>query len=234
MLKKIPDNYRALIALIGYMMLVRLYVGFFPASFRSIQQMQALDWPFIGIWSALGFLGLYFYRQAGFPSFNDSSNTQRWVYPALAGILLGFLSVINDQVSHWTEFVEGKMDIPSIHIPFPQSILIYPAGAIVHEIFNRIFLLSLLMWILQKATRKEKNNSTLFWISAVITSLVEPYGDVGLWSFSAWAAVTSFTLDFVINLTQAWFMRQSGFMASVTCRVALYAVWHVGYGYFIP
>lgn len=228
----LPDkSVTAFALLVGYMVWAKAYTLLFPASFRSVQQMAALDWPFIALWAMLGAAGLFFYQQCQFPRPGEVSKRMAWLYPALAGVALGLLSIVNDQLTDWTGFVETKMNIPSIHISFPQSIVIYPAGAIVHEIFNRIFLLSFACWIGMKLSRSKTVTPPVFWVSAILTSLIEPAGSIGLMAFSVVAAVSSFCVDFLINLTQAWFMTRAGFVAAVVCRVGLYLVWHVAYGW---
>ena len=228
------ENYYSLAVVILFMLTVRAYIGLNHEVFRSIQQAKALDWIFILLWSALGTLGLFVYSKCDFPSAwsKSISHLDRLVYPAIIGVLFGILSIFNDQFTHWTNYVADKMGIESIHIDFPYSILIYPAGAAVHEIFNRILLVSLLTWIFGVLMFKGKCINKVFWRVAVVTSLIEPLGDLGLWKFSPIAMVTSFTIDFAFNLMLAYYMRKAGFLASITMRVFFYLIWHVGYGLY--
>jgi hypothetical protein len=229
-MKRVSPNYVLLAVLILYLVIIKVYILSSPGSFRSIQQAQVFDWMFLGIWTFLGMVGMWFYEKCELPAFGSIHTTHVVLYPSLVGFAMGILAVVNDQLTHWTEYVATQMNLTTIHIDFPQSLLLYPGGAIVHEIFNRLFLIPLLLWVFGFLLFKKRHNETIFWSVAVLTSLIEPWGDLGLVKLGWVTMISSFILDFVLNLSQAYYFRKAGVLSSILLRISFYVVWHVLYG----
>jgi hypothetical protein len=229
-MKKISSNYRLVSLFIFYLVIIKIYISANPGFFRSIQQAQVFDWMFLGLWTVLAFVGMWFYERCEFPNVSSVKMTKAILYPSLVGFVLGILSIVNDRFTHWTDYVSSLLSVPSIHIDFPQSLLLYPGGAMVHEIFNRLFLIPLLMWLIGVLIFKKRYNETVFWTVAILTSLIEPSGDLGLIKLGWLTMISSFTLDFALNLSQAYYFRKAGILASIVLRITFYLVWHVAYG----
>jgi hypothetical protein len=229
-MKRMSRNYALLAVLILYLVIIKVYIQSSPGSFRSIQQAQVFDWMFLGIWALLGMVGMWFYEKCELPAFGSINTTNAVLHPSLVGLAMGILAVTNDQLTHWTDYVATQMSLSTIHIDFPQSLLLYPGGAIVHEIFNRLFLIPLLLWVFGFLLFKKRHNETIFWSVAVFTSLIEPWGDLGLVKLGWLTMISSFTLDFVLNLSQAYYFRRAGVLSSILLRISFYLVWHVLYG----
>ncbi|PWT85741.1 MAG: hypothetical protein C5B56_13555, partial [Proteobacteria bacterium] len=163
-------------ALMAYLVVVKLVLTGFPAVFRSPSQAAVFAWPFLLAWSVLGFTGVFLADRTGFPAAwgNGISVKQRFLPPTLLGSVLGVLAILTEMRTGWTKIVAAKMHLPSIHIALPASILIYPGGAIIVELAYRIFLLPLLLWLISSVILRGRAQARVFWILAVITSLIEP------------------------------------------------------------
>ena len=131
-------------------------------------------------------------------------------------------------------FVEQK-GTGSFNVPFPGSLLFYPGGAIVVEVICRLVAIPVLLWLISNVVLRGRAQSHVFWVLAVLTSLVEPL-DQNMFVFEAGAfglGATQSLSDFGHNFAQAVMFRRYGFLAAILTRVAMYLVWHVAYGNFI-
>jgi len=122
------------------------------------------------------------------------------------------------------------MGLPSIHISFPASLLIYPGGAVIVEILYRLFPIPFLLFLLGPALRRKGRQEIAFWVLAFLLSLVEPIGDLGLRPLGLGVVAAVFLQDYALNLSQAWLFRKAGFLSAIWLRVVFYLVWHVAWG----
>ena len=214
--------------LIGYLVLVKLALTLFPTVFRSAAQAKVFEWPFLALWALLGGIGVWLSERTGFPpAWETGSWRARVIEPAIWGLALGFLALGTDAVTHWTAAVAGKVGQPSIHIPFPASVLVYPGGAIIVEILYRLFPIPILLWLVSRLILRGRGEEATFWTLAALTSLVEPLGDLGLREQGFTTMAFVFLQDYALNFAQAWFFRRRGYLAAILLRVAFYLVWHV-------
>jgi hypothetical protein len=220
------------LALVGYLVAVKICLIALPNLFRSPAQAAVFQWPFLALWAGLGFIGVVLSERTGFPSAwaPSISKTKLLLLPAVLGVALGILAIYIDRVTGWTSIVAAKMHLPSIHIEFPASLLIYPGGAIIVEIIYRLFLIPLLLWILSGLILKGRSQSAIFWTLAVLTSLIEPLGDFGLRQYGMFMMSAVFLEDYALNFAQAVFFRKYGFFCAILLRVWFYLLWHVLYG----
>jgi len=133
----------------------------------------------------------------------------------------------------WTRFAAAQMKLPTIHIEFPASALIYPGGAIIVEVIYRILLVPLLLWLISSVILKGRAQETTFWVLAALTALLEPLSqDLGPILHTSMKAtfVVVFLEDYALNLGQAWLFRRYGFLSAILLRVFFYLVWHVLWG----
>ena len=93
-------------------------------------------------------------------------------------------------------------NVESINAPFPGSILFYSAGAIVIESIYRLILLTLPLWLIANLVLRKRGQLAVFWVVALLTSLIE----------------TSEQMGFVSANTG---------LAPLVFRVSFYLVWHV-------
>jgi hypothetical protein len=215
--------------LAGYLVLVKLVLTIAPGVFRSPAQAKVFEWPFLALWTALGSLGVFLSERTGLPSpWEKGDARRRLLEPAIWGFALGILAVITDAATGWSHAVAAKMGLPSIHIEFPASALVYPGGAIIVEILYRLFPIPVLLWLLTRIPALRKRESAVFWTLAALTSFLEPLGDLALRSQGFVTMAGVFAQDYALNFLQAWTFRRRGFLAAIVVRVAFYAVWHVG------
>ena len=215
--------------LVAYLVAVKLSLSLWPGVFRSPAQAAVFGWPYLALWAALGYAGVLLSRRTGFPEpWNGGvSNRRRLVLPLVLGVAFGILAIGVDLATHWTDFVARKMGLPTIHIAFPASAIVYPGGAIIVEILYRLFPIPVLLWLVSTVLLRGRRQSQTFWILAAATSLVEPLGDLGLAPLGIPTVAAAFAQDYALNLAQAWLFRRLGFLASILMRVFFYLVWHV-------
>ncbi|MDX1906415.1 MAG: hypothetical protein SF053_05215 [Bacteroidia bacterium] len=172
---------------------------------------------------------LWVQTQAGIPNFLDNtvSGRQRWVRPALIGAGFGILDVMvikcllhPEPYTEWPPFIQ----------PFPYSLFLYFSGAFEIEVFYRLIPLTIMLlagtWV---ANGKYAN--IFFVAGAALTALREPleqWPDGALW-FVVYAWVTGFGM----NYCQALYLKNAGFLASLTLRLGHYVCWHILLGIYI-
>jgi hypothetical protein len=229
---RVPSrSLRVFLWLAGYLVLVKLILTTLPGVFRSPAQAKVFEWPLLALWTALGGLGAFLSERTGFaPPWEKGSARSRLLGPALWGLALGVLAVATDAATGWAKGVADRLGQPSIHIPFPASLLIYPGGAILVEILYRLFPIPTLLWLFTRLPAGRKHENGAFWTLAALTSFLEPLGDLGLRSQGMATMAAVFAQDYALNFAQAWMFRKRGFLAAIAVRVAFYLVWHVLWG----
>jgi|SRR5215469_10292852 len=218
--------------LMAYLAFVKIIITFAPAVFRSTVQAKVFAWPAIAIFTAIGFLGVFLADRTCFPSAwgGDLSAWRRFLTPTLWGLALGGLAIATDAVTGWTELVAAQMHLPSIHINWPASLLIYPGGAIIVEVIYRILLIPLLLWLVSSLILRGRSQEGVFWILAVLTSLLEPLSqdlNAVLHGPQQFTFAIVFAEDFALNFVQASIFRKYGFLSAIWVRVVFYLLWHV-------
>jgi hypothetical protein len=122
-----------------------------------------------------------------------------------------------------------------VHLESPFAPLFYAYGAILLEVFLRLFAITVLV-SLPVLVFGDSAERPAFWIAAAIAALYEPSpymiaaarGATGL----AKARALGFLVRplFLTNLLQGYLFWSFGFLATLTFRLAEYVVWHVVYG----
>jgi len=230
--KKLSSSVVVWLALMGHLVLVKIIITFFPASFRSAAQTAVFDWPFLGVVTIAGLIGIWFAHRTGFPDAWDKEipNRQRFLIPVLLSLGISLPLVAIDLLTHFTTILAAQHGQPRENIAFPASVLIYPGGAVIVEVFYRMFLVPLLLWLVSNVALSGRWQVQVFWALALLTSLIEPLTqDMDLLQFGVGLMAAVFLLDYALNLTQATLFRKYGFLAAIVMRVAFYAVWHIVY-----
>ena len=220
------------LALMAYCVGVKLLLTLMPDVFRSPAQAAVFRWPFLLLWTVLGLAGVWLSSRTGFPAPGEGAMGDKrafWIGTGL-GLALGLCAIVTDKWTGWTSFVAARMGLPSIHISFPASLLIYPGGAVIVEILYRLFPIPFLLFLLGPVLRREGRQEIAFWVLALLLSLAEPIGDFGLRPLGAGVVAAVFLQDYALNLSQAWLFRKAGFLSAIWLRVVFYLVWHVAWG----
>jgi hypothetical protein len=220
------------LGLVAFLVVVKLVLTFLPGLFRSPAQAAVFEWRFLALWTVLGSLGVLLSERTGFPDPLDEriGPRERYGVPAAIGAGLGALAIATDATTHWTRFVAAKMHLPTIHVEFPASVLVYTGGAVIVEVIYRLFTIPLLMFVISNLLLRGKGQERTFWILAVPLSSVEALGDLGLRELGVGTMAAVFAQDYALNLVQAWVFRRTGFLAAILVRVAFYLIWHVLWG----
>lgn len=111
-----------------------------------------------------------------------------------------------------------------INVPFPASLSFYPAGAIITEILYRLASLQLLLWLISNVALRRRFQRQVFWVLAVLASLLEPACHNRGLQGHAGVMVILFSAILAINLLEVWLYRTYGFLAMLTLRLAYYLV----------
>ncbi|MGQ0603981.1 MAG: hypothetical protein ACT4QE_20055, partial [Anaerolineales bacterium] len=100
--RKIPVSYLVWFGLVAYLILVKIVLEtFLPNAFADPAQAGPFAWPAIAIFGALGLAGVWLTRRTGFPEAWDAriGPMRQVALPVLAGVVLGVLMVVTDQVT---------------------------------------------------------------------------------------------------------------------------------------
>jgi hypothetical protein len=225
-------SYSVWLVLMAYLVAVKLLITVVPATFRSVSQAGVFDWPFLAVWAIAGLIGIFFAQKTGFPNAWDGrvSHRQRFFIPVLLGISFSVAFIAHDLLTHYSRIMAAQHGVARANIDFPVSLLIYPAGAVVVEVFYRLFALPLLLWLGSNVLLNGRGQMPLFVVLAILTSLIEPLTqDLDALSLGVTAFGSLFALDFMLNVAQVVLFRKYGFLAAIVMRVAFYLIWHVVY-----
>ncbi len=119
-----------------------------------------------------------------------------------------------------------------MNIPFPESLLFYPAIGFFVEIVFHVLPLTVLMFLLTSIF-KNANREKLIWLCIVIVAVLEPvYQILFMESFPGWAIVAVGVNLFLFNLTQLVIFKKYDFISMYSFRLIYYLIWHIGWGYF--
>lgn len=193
-------------------------------------------YPFLRIWDWGGIALLliaipfiFLQREAGIPEFWEKSISpkQKLWLPAAIGIGFGILDVL---IIKGILHPEPYSELPPFLQPFPYSIFLYFSGALEIEVFYRLIPIVAVLFIFSKV----KNGTyqiPAFWVVAVLTSLREPLEQMP--SGAAWFVVYALVSGFAMNFIQAVYLKNSGFIASLSLRLGHYLIWHILLGVYI-
>lgn len=118
-----------------------------------------------------------------------------------------------------------------MNVPWPQSLLFYPAIAYVVEIVFHVLPLALLLGILTLFTGGTASGR-LVWLCIVLTALIEPtYQLAFVDNRFSWSAIYLWVRLFAFNLVQLALFRRFDFMTMYSFRLLYYAYWHIVWGY---
>ncbi len=238
MSRDLRASLRAFLVIMAYPVLVKLTITALSTAspgFRSPSQMAVFAWPALAIFLATGSIGTLLTHAIRLPGTWSGAVPLRerlWL-PTLAGLAMGVASIGIDRITGWTAISAAAMGIPSIHIAWPQSLLIYPGGAVIVNIIYYLVPIPLLVWLVTRWIRSPAQFNAVFWTVGALAALVEPVtqGMGNGLSTSPGTVLVFGVQDYVANILQVWAFKRAGFGASVVFRVAFYLVWHVLYGF---
>ncbi len=218
--------------LMAFLVLVKLAITFVPEAFRSTAQAAVFAWPMISALGGLGLGGLWLALRCGLPGFwnPDLPASRKWLLPVLSGVGFGILAIGVDALTGWTDVIERKLGIPSIHIDFPASLLIYPGGAVIVNVIYYLIPIPLLVWLISGVLLRGRFREPVFWTVGALAAAIEPLTQDLSYPGPAWVALLVLFSDYALNLAQVSLFRRGSFFATVLLRVSFYLIWHVVWG----
>lgn len=228
-------TYGPFLLLVAWLVAIKLVIMGGSPAFRSPAQAAVFAWPFLGAVLVAGLGGVWISRRAGIPDLLDARvlHRHRFLAPLIIGLMLGLAMLGSDWGFGWSLPMARGHGLPSIHIPFPASLLIYPGGAIIVCVIYYLvpipLLTWLLSWLLSRALWRGRHQARAFWIAGLLCAAIEPLTQDLTPSMRALGGVgvLVFALDYLANAAQVVVFRNAGFLAVVTLRIAFYLVWHV-------
>lgn len=227
----IARSYAPYLALMLWLVAVKLAIMAGPESLRSPAQAAVFAWPFLGVLLVAGLVGLRLSRLVGIPELLDERvpGRRRFLEPTVVGLVLGSALLASDLGFDWSRPMAAGHGLASIHIPFPASAVIYPGGAIIVCIIYYLLPIPLLTWAVSRGLLRGRHVGRVFRIVGALCAAIEPLTQDLTPAMRALGGVAAlvFAIDYAANLAQVVVFRRSGFLAAVTLRIAMYAVWHV-------
>jgi hypothetical protein len=194
---------------------------------HPLVQQSINSWSIYFLVAILGFIALKLAKRTGFPDIWDKriSNRQRFVIPLLTGLVFGILNIIIALLM--------ELDVPMVEFPF--SIPVYMSVGILMEILLHLIPIVFLFWFLSNVILRKRWQYQVFWVVAILFSLMEPVlqtigmFQMGIISDISFAAIL-FTFVFAANMVPIYFFRMYGFLAPVVWRLSFYFIWHIVWG----
>lgn len=194
------------------------------------------DFHFLRIWEypnilllLAGVPFLFLQSRAALPNFLEEgiSNRQRFLHPALIGVVFGILDVIVIKV---LMHPEPYTELPPFLQPFPYSLFLYFSGAFEIEVFYRLIPLTLIL-LLGKWVSGGKYFNIFLWSALLLTSVREPLEQLP--NGEAWFVAYSLLTGVLMNFFQALYFKRAGFWASLSVRLGHYLCWHILLGVYV-
>jgi len=175
--------------------------------------------------SLLGALLLSFLLSQDWFAIYKKENLKGLARSSALAALLGMIMILVD-----TQIVLPK----DFNIPFPESLLFYPAIDYFVQILFHILPLTVLLIVLT-AIFKNADHRHIVWICILVVALLEPVYQTVM-GFSSpiplWAAAYIWIHVFIINLAELIIFKRYDFISMYAFRLVYYLFWHIGWGYF--
>jgi hypothetical protein len=216
--------------MVAYLGVVTLMVStIMPTDFVDASQAGFFEMQGWIAMSVLGAIGVFLSTRTGFPDpvSGEISPWRRFGLPVAIGLIGGVIFLLTDIATGLSRTTAEEYDLPSSDIGFPASLFVYSAASVYVEIVFRLLPIPLFMLIISNLILRGRGATPVFWILAVLTSMIEPLSQTSSQVLAPlpWAVVL--TESFAVNLAQAAVFRRFGFLASILVRVAFYAIYHM-------
>lgn len=190
-------------------------------------------------YGALGLIGLFLSRKLNLPEIWDSavSNRQRFLIPALVGLVVGILIIIGDSIF---APINGIGHYP--HPPFPTSILAAIGAGIGEETIFRLFFISFWTWLVSKVILRGRWQIPVYWVVSVFSAIAFGISHLpSIMILQGWTSMAQVPtililelvlLNGILTLFAAYFFKKYGFLAPVGIHFWADVIWHVIWGLF--
>ncbi len=232
-LARLSGSVRVWFLLVTFIVTAKLVLTiFFPLAFADPSQAALFTWPSLAIFSVIGLVGVLLSERTGFPDAWSVRISKYWsiLLPVLVGMAWAVIPILIDRLTGYTRLVSARHGLVQQYIGFWQSLISFSAGSILVELVYRLLIIPLLLWVISNLIFKKKYQEPVFWTLAILTSALEPLGQLSdLSVVSGLPFIALFSQQYLFNLTQAAFFRRYGFLAAILVRVGFYFVWHTLY-----
>jgi hypothetical protein len=191
------------------------------------------------LYGGLGLVGLRLAKVLGFAGVwgERSTNRQRLVIPALAGLGLGLFFIVADAgLSRWHSF--GPLPHPS----FPASLLVSLVAGIGEEVLFRLFFIMLWVWLISHVLFRKRALNAVFGVVTVLSAIVFTishlptvtilFGLTNMADIPAALLAELLLLNGSLSVVAALFLRWWGIVAAAGVHFWADVVWHVMWGAF--
>lgn len=208
---------------------IAYYVSLNPPQFAHPSQAAALEIGVLAPVLALGAIGVFVATIARMtPDPVAGGRIRASLLAAIgSGALLGVLVLGLDYATGFSALVAKRLEVASIHIAFPASLYVYTAGSVVVECLYRLIPVSILYALIARLMLRGRGEAIVFWILAIVSSLIEPLSQAGLAQGASHLVWVLFAAIFAFNLAEVALWRRWGWIAMVASRAVFYLMWHV-------
>jgi len=220
------------LVLVTLLIVVRFTVyAFYPDAFNDPEQASFFGWSALAVVGVLGLVGVYFAHLTGFPAaWSLEEPVRRWLAPIAIGLAFSAVYIGLDRSTGFTALTNAHHGVTTQFVGVVPSILIFVGGAIISELVFRLFPIPVLLWLISRVALRKRWQEQVFWVLAILTSLLEPVSQYSFFFGSAvGVGVAVIAAGFCLNMVQAGFFRRYGFLSAIAVRLAFYMVWHVAY-----
>ncbi len=216
---------------VGATVAIACYVAAHPPEFAHPSQGAALQLAALAPLLIGGVIGVFLSVATGMTANPLKANFGRMtVFALISGAVFGAAALAADYGSGFSQILAARLDIKSIHIAFPASAYVYAAGAIAVECLYRLIPVSILYAIIARLILKGRGEAGVFWLLAVLSSLIEPLSQAPLAGAEPNLVWLLFAFIFAFNFSEAALWRRFGWPAPILSRLSFYAIWHVVFG----
>jgi hypothetical protein len=217
------------LSLMVYLVWVKVVLELASVEVSVPSQATAFSWPMIGFLALAGGCSVWLGPRTGLPDLWDASISprKRLLLPAVVGLGLGVVNLTVQAFTGYVQIMTEAANVPSINVPFPESIVFYSGGAIVVESLFRLILITLPLWLIANVILRKRGQAPVFWVLALLTSALEPAGQLGLVAGHLDLMLVMGVAMYGVNIFQAHLFWRLGFLAPLVFRLAYYLVWHI-------
>ena len=217
------------LALMVYLVLVKVVLSLASVKGIVASQAELFGWPLIGVLALAGGISVWLGPRMGLPGLWDASipTRKRLLLPALVGLGLGVLTLTLQAFTGFMQVLAATANVPSINVAFPASLLFYSGGAIILEVLYRLILITLPLWLIANVILRQRGQTQVFWVLALLTSALEPANQITLLAGHLELMLVAGGATYGMNVLEALLLRRYGFLAPLILRLAYYFVWHI-------
>ena len=116
-----------------------------------------------------------------------------------------------------------------MNIPFPESLLFYPAIGFLVEIVFHVLPLVLLVFILNLVSGMTTVQRWI-WVAFLVVAILEPTYQVYMDPYPPWALSVVWINLFLFNVLQLFVFYRFDFVSMFALRMVYYLIWHIVWG----